>query len=176
MPVAFNASASSDPDGSIARYDWGFGDGQTAADGGPSPSHTYAAPGTYQATLTLTDNEGCSTALVFTGQTASCNGASTASQTQTVKVAYPGVRVKCPKSARPRLQVQAAGRHQEAQGQGRERRRRAKVKAGKSAIVSLKPKTEFSGQARRRQEDPGQETLTINGSKRTRFPKLKIVQ
>ena len=44
VPVAFNASASSDPDGSIARYDWAFGDGQTAPDGGPTPSHTYRSP------------------------------------------------------------------------------------------------------------------------------------
>ena len=40
-------------------------------------------------TLTVTDNEGCSTQLIFTGQTASCNGSSAASTTQTVIVPAP---------------------------------------------------------------------------------------
>lgn len=69
---AFDASGSSDPDGTVARYDWAFGDGTTAPNAGPSPSHPYAAPGSYQVTLTVTDDLGCSGALVFTGQTASC--------------------------------------------------------------------------------------------------------
>lgn len=88
-PVQLDASASHDPDGQIARYDWSFGDGQAAADAGPTPSHTYAAPGIYQATVTLTDSEGCSTQLVFTGLTASCNGSSLAAATSTVWVAPP---------------------------------------------------------------------------------------
>ena len=100
MPLAFDASASSDPDGTIATYAWAFGDGQAPAAARAEPR--LRAPGTYRATLTLTDNEGCSTALVFTGQTAYCNGSSIASMTRSVKVAYPGVRVKCPKSARPK--------------------------------------------------------------------------
>ena len=75
---SFDGSASSDPDGRVARFDWSFGDGQSLADGGPTPSHTYAKPGSYTATLTLTDDERCSTRLVFTGQTASCNGSAIA--------------------------------------------------------------------------------------------------
>ncbi len=55
-PIAFNGSASSDPDGSIAGYAWTFGDGGTAS--GASPTHAYASPGTYTATLTVTDNLG----------------------------------------------------------------------------------------------------------------------
>jgi YVTN family beta-propeller protein len=87
-PVRFDASASQDPDGQIARYDWDFGDGQKALDAGPTPTHTYGAPGTYRATVTLTDSEGCSTTFVFTGLTASCNGSSLASATSTVQVTH----------------------------------------------------------------------------------------
>jgi chitodextrinase len=56
LTVYVNGSASSDPDGSIASYAWTFGDGGTAT--GVSPSHTYAADGTYTITLTVTDNLG----------------------------------------------------------------------------------------------------------------------
>lgn len=85
--VRFNAGASTDPDGTVARYDWSFGDGGTLADGGPTPSHTYPGPGTYTAAVTLTDNEGCSTAFVATGQTASCNGSAVARAERQVVVA-----------------------------------------------------------------------------------------
>lgn len=88
-PVVFDALGSTDPDGQIARYDWSFGDGQMAPNGGPTPSHTYNAPGAYPVTLTITDNEGCSTAFVFTGQTAYCNGQPSAGQTQTVAITAP---------------------------------------------------------------------------------------
>ena len=83
-PVAFNGSASSDADGSIASFDWSFGDGASALNGGVAPSHQYAAAGTYTATLAVTDNEGCSLALVFTGRTAYCSGSSLASHPVTV--------------------------------------------------------------------------------------------
>ncbi|WAX55907.1 PKD domain-containing protein [Jatrophihabitans cynanchi] len=54
--AAFDATASSDPDGTIASYAWDFGD--TASGVGVTPSHTYAASGTYHVTLTVTDNLG----------------------------------------------------------------------------------------------------------------------
>lgn len=58
----FNGSSSSASAGqSVARYDWNFGDGSTAANAGPSPTHTYAAPGAYTVSLTVTDDAGCST-------------------------------------------------------------------------------------------------------------------
>jgi YVTN family beta-propeller protein len=86
QPVQLDASASRDPDGQIARYDWNFGDGQTAPDAGATPIHTYSAPGTYLVTVTETDNEDCSTSFVFTGLTAYCNGSSLASATSIVQV------------------------------------------------------------------------------------------
>ncbi|MFJ4275373.1 S8 family serine peptidase [Streptomyces coelicoflavus] len=53
---AFDASGSTDPDGDIASYAWDFGDGKTGT--GATPSHTYAAAGTYDVTLTVTDGAG----------------------------------------------------------------------------------------------------------------------
>lgn len=56
LSVSFNASCSSDPDGSVVSYSWDFGDGSTGT--GPTPSHTYWSPGFYTVTLTVTDNSG----------------------------------------------------------------------------------------------------------------------
>ena len=56
--VAFDASASSDPDGKISRAEWDFGDGETAV--GMTPEHTYARPGTYDVTLKVIDDSGSS--------------------------------------------------------------------------------------------------------------------
>ena len=58
LTVAFNASAASDPNGSIVTYFWSFGDGSTGT--GISPLHTYATEGSYTATLTVTDDDGLS--------------------------------------------------------------------------------------------------------------------
>jgi YVTN family beta-propeller protein len=87
VPTTFNASGSSDSDGSVAHYSWDFGDGTALADGGPTPAHVYAVPGDYTVKLTVTDNEGCSTQFVFTGQTASCNGKPAAATQSQITVA-----------------------------------------------------------------------------------------
>jgi PKD repeat protein len=60
LSVAFNASGSSDPDGTVASYSWNWGDG-TPAGSGVSPTHAYTAAGTYLVSLTVTDNNGAST-------------------------------------------------------------------------------------------------------------------
>jgi YVTN family beta-propeller protein len=92
--IRFDASASTDPDGQVARYDWNFGDGQRALDAGPTPTHTYSATGEYKVTVTVTDSEGCSTGFVFTGLTASCNGSPLAAAASAVNVGHydPGAR------------------------------------------------------------------------------------
>ncbi|MGZ4735392.1 MAG: PKD domain-containing protein [Acidimicrobiia bacterium] len=47
-------STSTDPDGSIVSSTWNFGDSTTGS--GPTQQHTYAQSGTYNVTLTVTDN------------------------------------------------------------------------------------------------------------------------
>ena len=56
MPVAFDSTGSDDPDGTIVAYDWDFGDGMTGT--GANPTHTYVAAGTYNVSLTVTDDNG----------------------------------------------------------------------------------------------------------------------
>jgi YVTN family beta-propeller protein len=87
--LTFQAGASSDPDGTIANYAWDWGDGKRAQGPQTRRTHRYTKPGTYTATLTVTDNEGCSNELVFTGQTASCNGSPSAVASMTIAVLDP---------------------------------------------------------------------------------------
>lgn len=54
--LSFDGNGSTDPDGSIAVYAWNFGDGATGS--GPNVAHTYNAAGSYDVTLTVTDNNG----------------------------------------------------------------------------------------------------------------------
>jgi LysM repeat protein len=54
--VTFDGSGSSDPDGTITTFEWDFGDGET--DSGQSVTHGYSSTGTFEATLTVTDNCG----------------------------------------------------------------------------------------------------------------------
>ncbi len=55
---AFNGSASTDNSGSIAFYNWSFGDGNYANGTNPKPEHTYTTPGNYTVILTVTDAAG----------------------------------------------------------------------------------------------------------------------
>jgi chitinase len=54
--ITFDASGSSDSDGSITSYEWDFGDGSTAT--GQTVSHTYETAGDYTVTLIVTDDTG----------------------------------------------------------------------------------------------------------------------
>ncbi|WP_286817413.1 PKD domain-containing protein [Desulfobacter sp. UBA2225] len=56
LEINFDGSSSYDNDGTIASFSWDFGDG--ASQYGAQPVHTYDQPGTYIATLTVTDNNG----------------------------------------------------------------------------------------------------------------------
>jgi PKD repeat protein len=54
--ISFDGAGSSDNDGSIVSYAWDFGDGNTG--GGAIATHSYATAGSYQVTLTVTDDDG----------------------------------------------------------------------------------------------------------------------
>ena len=54
----FDASGSSDSDGSVTSYAWTLGD--NTSDTGVAPTHTNSANGGYSVSLTVTDNEGAS--------------------------------------------------------------------------------------------------------------------
>ncbi len=102
----FDGSASSDLDGAVVRYDWSFGDGTSAADAGPRPTHVYASAGSYVVSLTVSDDAGCSTAFVFTGQTASCVGGPQALATSTIAV--PAAATTPPLVTTPRPAISSA--------------------------------------------------------------------
>lgn len=141
----FDAAASQDPDGLISAFDWSFGDGASAASTGPKTSHKYKKAKKFTASLRVTDDEGCSTELVFTGRTAYCSG--TAAATRTFKVKAPntfgfGGLVKDTANGTAKLKVKLpyAGSVQ-LSGKGV---RAAKRSAGKAKAVTLPIKPQAS--------------------------------
>jgi YVTN family beta-propeller protein len=169
-PFALDASTSTDPEGVVASYAWDFGDGQSQAIAAPVATHTYAAPGTYTVTLTVADEEGCSTSgsQVFTGrETLGCAGSPQASRTATITVlpalpkkgrgrdgdgrsgaGGPRVKLSCPKSARPRgcsFKLQAVARKPKRgkRPQFTSAVAKAKLKPGRSILVPLVAKAAF---------------------------------
>lgn len=56
LTISFVGSSSYDPDGAIASYVWNFGDGTSSTLS--NVTHTYSTAGTYNASLTVTDNSG----------------------------------------------------------------------------------------------------------------------
>jgi hypothetical protein len=57
--IAFNATGSSDPDGTITMYIWTFGDGTTITGAKyESVEHKFEEPGEYDVTLVVFDNSG----------------------------------------------------------------------------------------------------------------------
>jgi PKD repeat protein len=60
----FNSSGSGDTDGTINAYLWDFGDGDTSIEA--NPPHTFGAAGSYDVTLTVTDNDDAATSITHT--------------------------------------------------------------------------------------------------------------
>lgn len=63
--IQFDASASSDGDGTITRYLWDFGDGSPFTQG-VNQVHAYGSEGSYTVTLAATDNDGLTGATAIT--------------------------------------------------------------------------------------------------------------
>ena len=53
--VTFDATGSSDPDADALTFTWNFGDGNTGT--GLTAKHTYASPGDFTITLTVSDGQ-----------------------------------------------------------------------------------------------------------------------
>ena len=64
--VSFDASASSDPDGSIASYSWDFDGDNVDEATGATVSHSFTSSGDTSVSLTVTDDDGASDAAVQT--------------------------------------------------------------------------------------------------------------
>ncbi|MBL7117388.1 MAG: carboxypeptidase regulatory-like domain-containing protein, partial [Candidatus Syntrophoarchaeum sp.] len=56
--ITFNASNSTDPDGTIEKYEWDFGDGNITNTTEAIITHSYSQAGDYVVNLTVTDDEG----------------------------------------------------------------------------------------------------------------------
>jgi YVTN family beta-propeller protein len=93
MAATFDASASSSPVGTIATYQWDFGDGSAVETvTSSSVSHTYSNNGTFTVTLVVTNSQGTSLTQTFTGQTVSNNGGSTAEIQKQISTEVPAPR------------------------------------------------------------------------------------
>ena len=62
LSCTFVASSSTDKNSTIVSYDWDFGDGSTAT--GQTVQHSYAAAGSYNVTLTITDDQNNSVSVI----------------------------------------------------------------------------------------------------------------
>lgn len=55
IAVSFSSAGSTDPDGTVVSWLWDFGDGNTSTQA--NPTHVYLVSGTYDVTLTVTDDQ-----------------------------------------------------------------------------------------------------------------------
>jgi len=92
--TTFDASTSSDPNGTITDYDWDFGDTTTGT--GASVQHTFTNPGFYTVSLTVTDNDGNtdSTEQVIKSGTPGPNQLPTASISKSTNYGYTPLAVQ----------------------------------------------------------------------------------
>jgi hypothetical protein len=177
VPSGLDGSASIDPDGTVASWAWSFGDGGTATTSAPTVSHAFRKPGKFSVTLTTTDNEGCSVANVYTGQTAYCHGSPAAALTKVVKVAYPEVRVRCPgRAEEPCTFALSAVARKGGKLKAQSAVASVRVRPGKQKTVALKPKKKFARKLAGAKRILVRQVATIDGERTTKVVKLKVVQ
>lgn len=87
LTMTFDGTKSTAKQGVVGSYDWVFGDGGAAANGGATISHKFAKPGVYDVALTARDSGGCGSERIFLGQTAPCMGSP--ESVKTIKVDTP---------------------------------------------------------------------------------------
>jgi PKD repeat protein len=58
LGVSFDATGSNDPDGDALEYQFTFGDGSSTTTSSPTVAHTYTGPGSYTASLVVSDGRG----------------------------------------------------------------------------------------------------------------------
>jgi len=181
LDIFFSGLGSTDPDGTITSYNWSFGDGTTATNGGPTPSHKYAKAGTYPVSLTAVDNEGCS-GMVFTGRTAHCNGPGPLTQLVTVKAPnnfkFGKLKRDTKKgTAKLTIRVPAAGKVILA-GKKVKRAQRSAKKAGK-VTLNIRPKPKTKKQLAQQGNAKVRVKVTFRptgGDKLTKSRTLKLIQ
>jgi YVTN family beta-propeller protein len=186
VPVTIDGSSSTDPDGKVASWAWTFGDGQSGTVTTPTVAHTYGKPGKYPVTLKVTDDEGCAEAEVFTGTTAYCSGQNPghgpepaiAIPAPVVTVAYPGVKLKCPKSAKGgcKFKLKAVQRKKKGKLKSLSAVARGKAKAGRSVTISVKPKKSSAKKLASAKQVLVELTTKVDGLQKVKVKKLKIVQ
>jgi 6-phosphogluconolactonase (cycloisomerase 2 family) len=135
--TTLDASASTDSDGSVVSYAWTFGDGTTTTTTTPTVQHTYA-DGTRQATVKVTDDEGCSTTRIATGLSVLCNGSAVSAATTTQVAGIAGVQVSAKKSQKQRGALKVVIKARASEAVGISVTGFAKVKGVKGKVV-LKP-------------------------------------
>jgi 6-phosphogluconolactonase (cycloisomerase 2 family) len=161
--VTFDASTSTDPDGTVASYAWNFGDGKTETTTVPTVTHAYEQAGGYTATVTLTDDEGCSSALIYTGQATLCNGSGVAVKSVEVDAGVLGAKVTAKGSqkqkgtlkvavkagAEENVELLASGSAKFKGVKGKVALKKAKgsAEAGKTKTLKLKAKKKAQGKA-----------------------------
>jgi DNA/RNA endonuclease G (NUC1) len=62
--ASFSAASSLDPNGTVASYQWDFGDGSTGS--GVNVTHTFVQDGAFTVRVTVTDNDGLTDSATFT--------------------------------------------------------------------------------------------------------------
>ncbi|WP_255513602.1 PKD domain-containing protein [Homoserinibacter sp. GY 40078] len=81
LDVDFDATGSTDADGTVESYAWDFGDGHTGT--GATTSHSYTATGDYTVELTVTDDDGATDTVSHTVHALAPNQTPSASFTAT---------------------------------------------------------------------------------------------